>query len=246
MIGLNRFLITFCCLLFFKLSPAHAEVKVGTVYFDPPFVMSTGVGFDTDFTRVIFQHLKMPYQLISMNYKQLFTHLDRGQIDLAVGGISIANQQMSKYLFSLPYMLSKGQFLTLNANNIKSMADLKGGDIGVIRGQEQSDVFYNYLLSHYKGQFDVVEYNDMEDIMSALTDKHIRAAFLHRSTANFWQQNGGNQFQTLGEVIQVGDGIAFMALPKNQALINQINEQIKIMEKDGSYMKLYNTYFANE
>lgn len=230
----------------FSTSPAYADLKVGTVFFYPPFVMSIGEGFDIELIQTLCQRIQENCQLIPMDFNQLFTALDSGKIDIAIGGITISKDKLAKYIFSLPYMLSKGEFLILKNNPTKSINELQGSKVGIIKGLQDGGLFYNYLLTHYDGQFQILQYDDMEDLITALNSGEITAAFTHESTTLYWTQNGGDQFKTLGNPMLVGDGIAIMALPNNAPLIQQINQQLQKMEQDNSYLNLYNTYFANE
>lgn len=61
-----------------------------------------------------------------MDFNKLFPALDNGSIDLAIGGIVISQIRQQKYDFSLPYMLSKGQFLVTQNSNVQTVNDLKG------------------------------------------------------------------------------------------------------------------------
>ncbi|WP_172458244.1 transporter substrate-binding domain-containing protein [Legionella quinlivanii] len=240
--GLRKLLIIlfFCCSL-----PAHAVIKVGTVFFYPPFVLSLNEGFDIELMQSLCQGLKEQCQMIPMDFNKLYTSLDKGQIDLAIGGIAISPLRKNDYIFSLPYMLSKGQFLVLQGSGINSMEDLKGAAVGVIKGDPKGGVFYNYLESNFGDFFQIQTFDDIEDIITALGNKTIKAAFLHHSTAVYWEQNGGNQFQTFGNIIPIGEGYAIMALPANAALIQRINVLLQGMEKDNAYLNLYKTYFGN-
>lgn len=227
-------------------SPVYAVINVGIVFFYPPFIMSPSEGFDVDLAGQLFKRLNLQYKLIPMNFSDLFPALDSGRIDIALGGICISPAREKKYIFSLPYMLSKAQFMTLKSNNIKSVLDLQGKNVGVIQGETEGGVFNDYLSEHFANNFTIVKFTDMEDIISALNSGNIAAVFILRSSANYWQQNGGGAFVEIGAPIAIGEGIAIMALPKNAALIEQINQQLQAMEKDSIYINLYNTYFANE
>ncbi len=234
-------------LLSFSLhTPVYANIKVGTVFFYPPFVMSTGDGFDIDLIRTICQRLQETCEFYPMNYNQLFTSIDMGKVDIAIAGIAISPERLTKYTFSLPYMLSKGQFLTLKSSNIHSIEDLKNKKVGVIKGELEGSAIYNFLIHNFSDLFQVVQFNDMEDLITAVNDGDISAAFIHRSAANYWVQNGGNQFQTLSTPLTYGDGIGIMALPAKASLIQRINQQLQTMEEDNSYVNLYKIYFGNE
>ncbi|MDI9819789.1 MULTISPECIES: transporter substrate-binding domain-containing protein [unclassified Legionella] len=241
-----RFLFSLLTAFLLYVSTANAEIKIGTVIFDPPFIISLDQGFDIDLIHALCKRCSLDCQLVPMDFNQLFPALESGEIDAAIGGITITPDRRTRYIFSLPYVLSKGAFLVLKNSSINSLADLKGKKIGVLKGEQDSSVFSDYLNQHYPNVFQSTNYNDVEDIIAALSNNTISAAFVHESTAVYWEQNGGGQFRALGNPMLVGDGIGIMSLSKNKGLIQQFNQQIEAMEKDGSYLTLYNTYFGNE
>ena len=135
----------------------HATFKVGIPTFDPPYVYSANEGFVVDLTHVICQRLKEDCQLLSMDYDELFTALNNGQIDWIAGGVYIKLD--GNYLFSIPYTTGQAQFLTLESNNAQQIADLAGGTIGVVKDNPYGTLFADYLNKTYPGQFKVNEYN---------------------------------------------------------------------------------------
>lgn len=235
-------LVFFLFCLIISNSPLYATIKVGTEYFYPPFVISPSEGFDVTLMQTLCQRIKQDCKFIPMDFQNLLPALDSGKIDLAIGAISISLARLQKYIFSLPYLVSKGQFLILNnSSNIKSLADLKGGKIGVIKGEEEGSTTYQYLVEH-DNNYNLIQYVDMEDLISALGKGAIAAAFLDSPTAVYWVQNSGNQFKTLGTPETVGQGLGIIALPANAQLITRLNQALESMEKDNSYMTIYNTY----
>lgn len=232
------------CFLFSSVS--YSNIKVGTLFFDPPFVLSLGEGFDIDLTHLLCKGLNEQCTIIPMDFNKLYTALDDGTIDIAIGGISISPHREQHYIFTLPYMLCKRQFMILKSSTITSVNDLTGTTVGVIEGDPQGGVSYHYLLDTYGGKFKITQFNDMEDLVTALSNNQISAAFLHRSSVVYWVENGGGQFKEMGDVLTLGDGIGIMSLPKNQALIQRINQLLETMEKDNVYLSLYKTYFSQE
>ncbi|HRD71261.1 MAG TPA: transporter substrate-binding domain-containing protein [Legionella sp.] len=237
--------LTLC--LYFICSPlSFAAIKVGTLFFDPPFVLSVGQGFDNDFMRLLCKKMNEECISIPMDYHKMYTALNSGQIDIAIGSIAISPARQQNYIFSLPYMLSKVQFMTLKHGMINSIDDLTGTSVGVIKADNTGGVTYNFLTNHYEGKFEIKRYNDIEDLVTALSSNEVSAALLHRSSVVYWVENSGDQFKALGGITTVGDGIGIMALPKNEALIQRINKVMVGMETNNEYLNLYNTYFADE
>lgn len=227
-------------------TPLYATIKVGTEYFYPPYVISTSEGFDMSLIQLLCQRMQQDCELIPMDFHEIFPALDSGRIDIAIGGISISLPRLQKYIFSLPYLVGTGQFLVLKGTGMNSAKDLVGKNVGVIKGEEDGGVTYQCLVQKFGNSFKITEYNDMEDLISALSNKDISAAFIHKPTAYYWVQNGGDQFDTIGEPILLGQGIGIMALPSKANLIQKINQLLVDTEKDNSYLNLYKTYIVIE
>ncbi|WP_131783422.1 transporter substrate-binding domain-containing protein [Legionella gresilensis] len=227
----------------FITAPSFADIKVGTLLFYPPFVLSPDSGFDIQLIKTICNNLNQNCTIIPMDYYRLFTALNNGSIDIAVGGITASKKLKENYLFSLPYMLSKGQFILRKDASYKSINDLRGKTIGILKTQEKEGPYYDYLTQNFPNLFIIQQFDDIEDVMNALNNKQIDAAFLNYMTANYWVMTCGDQLQDLDIETPLGEGIGIMSVPNNSNLINQINQQLLQMEKDGSYLKIYNTYF---
>lgn len=236
-------LALFLCL--FISSSGHTTLKIGTLFFDPPFVFSINEGFDVDLARMLCTAMQERCVLIPMDYNHLFSALSAGTIDLAIGGIAIKSEESVHYIFSLPYMLNKAQFMVLKNSNIHSIDDLKGQKVGALKGNPDGGVLPTYLFNKFTDQFDITQYDDMEDIITALNEKEIVAAFLHQPSVNYWEENGGDLFIAIGPVFTIGQGIGIMALPRNAPLINKINQLLEGMESNNAYLDLYKNYFGD-
>ncbi|WP_155831630.1 transporter substrate-binding domain-containing protein, partial [Legionella oakridgensis] len=101
-------------------------IKVGTMIFYPPFVMSVNQGFDVDLIQSLCRRTNLQCQMVPMDFNKIFGALDSGAIDVAIGGIVITPERLNRYIFTTPYLLSKGEFLTLQDNNLQSITGLKG------------------------------------------------------------------------------------------------------------------------
>jgi len=224
-------------------SPVYALIKVGTVFFEPPFVTSINQGFNIDLIHALCQGMKEQCQVIPMDFNKLFTALDSGDIDLAFG-VYVSENREKRYIFSLPYIASKVQFLVLKSKNINSIDMLKGKKVGLVK-EEEGGLLYEYLIVNYGPSTSVVNYDDMEDVITALNSDDISAALLHKPTVQYWEQNSDNLFVALGQPINLGDGVAIMALPENAALIQRINQQLQLIENNNVYLNIYNVYFSD-
>lgn len=223
-----------------QITVAYATIKVGNPVYRPPFVINQEEGFDIDLMKLLCERLNEDCQYYPMEIDNLYIALNEGKIDLAMGGITISQAREATYIFSLPYMESNGQFVVLKTSECKSIKDLKGKKVGTVRGSEYED----FLANHYGLEFQLALYEGPVSLIAGLNQGDIDAIFLDSIALNYWRQNSGGLLINLGKPMRVGGGFAIMALPQNAALIESLNQQLLKIEKDGSYINLYNNYLT--
>ncbi|HHF7349846.1 TPA: transporter substrate-binding domain-containing protein [Legionella feeleii] len=249
-VGYLRWTNIFISVLFFTWlsSFAYADIRVGTVKFDPPYVLSLDQGFEIQLIKLICQRMNQQCTLIQMPYYQLFEELLKGSIDIGIDSIPfyLSSPDGDPYIYSYPYLLSKGQFVVLRSSKINAIKDIpQGSTVGLVKesGEPGRGLFYRFFVAKYGNTFQVKLFDDIESLISDLSSGNITAVFLDNNEANYWELNGGDQFDALETPMKVADGIGIVALPHNQALINSINQQLISIESGSAYINLYNTYF---
>jgi len=224
------------------LNSAYAVIRIGAIFFDPPLVLSASQGFNIALSNRLCQGIGQQCEIVQMDWRKLFPALDNNEIDVIMG-VYITPARQQHYIFSLPYMLSQGRFMTLTDNKLTSVAQLKGQSVGLLTEEAGTGVFHQYVQQAYGNFFQVSDYNDIEDLLSALMNKSVTAIIIPDPVTNYWIQNSDNRFATLGPVFTLGLGSGIMALPQNQPLIDSINQELKNMENNGDYLSIYRMYF---
>ncbi|KTC97101.1 arginine-binding periplasmic protein [Legionella geestiana] len=222
---------------------AHADLKVGVMFFDPPLVMSANQGFHVDLANKICQGLQEKCVIVPMVWEELFTALDNGKIDLIMG-VFPTPERVQKYLFSIPYLPSNGRIIVLSRLAIDRVTQLKGQEVGILREETGAGVFAEYVQAAFPGLFQVIKYKDIETLLESLADDTVQAALLHETAVNYWVANSRGIFSMLGNPFPLGGGYSIMTLPNSQALITRIDAQIRLLKSNGVFDKLYSTYFG--
>lgn len=222
-------------------SVVRAELKIGVMFFDPPLVFSSSQGFHIDLANAICKGLQEKCRIMPMIWENLFTALEKGDIDLVMG-VFVTPQRAQKYIFSMPYMASKGAFIDLAKSNMTSFEQLKGLKVGIIREEADTGVFLDYLQATFPRLFNILQFKDIDTMLTALSDDDIQAGFMHSTAVNYWITNSKGIFSALGSPMDLGAGYTIMAMPDNQKLIDQINKQIQLIIADGEFARIYNTY----
>lgn len=240
-----RAMLCLICLLILK--PLYAaDLIIGASSSSPPFVMRADqsanfFGFDVDLMSEICRRLNNQCNYKMLPFEGLFTALDKKEIDLAIGEITITPERANLYLFSLPYFASKAQYITFNASSIHKADDLIGHTVGI----EKGTVFEGFLKSTYREAVTIKPYDDLVDLAQDLSEGKVDAALVDAPNATYWSTNYSTNYRLVGDAIPVGIGYGIMARKDNQALIALINQQIIDIEKDGSYIKIYTRYFGD-
>lgn len=235
-----RIIILLSCLFCFSL---YADtVRIGVPIFAPPFVVDiqhyTVEGFDVELMDTICGDLNWQCQFIPLRNNLLFEALNQNQVDFIVGGLIISPERRLLYLFSDPYLPSKGGFIVLPQSPIKVLADLKNKRVGTVKGSMFDDYLKNFPIP-----IKVISYDLAPDLTLAVKNGDVDAAFINYYTALHLNHQYSWLIRAINQPLELGEGIGIATIFKNVDKIEQINQLLKKYESDGTYVKLYNYYF---
>jgi ABC-type amino acid transport substrate-binding protein len=237
----------FILLIFLNFYAYGKPLIIGVPDFAPPFVSRSGggeiyFGFNIDLMNSICKLIKMECQYRGMSIQQLYTNLNQGKVDIMLAPTPIVATADTDYIFSLPYLASKAQAVTLKAkDDINTLMDLKGKKVGSLK----YTLYGGLLEEHFQDFFDLIEFAKLTDMAMALTNQEIEAIILNANVAKYAMSNSTTELKLVGDPIPIGNGYGILALKKNAPLIMQINKALLQIEQDGTYLKIYNTYFSN-
>ena len=240
-----RFWIALTCWLICTFS--HAEtLLVGIPPSLPPFVTKTDnkghyTGFSIDIMSAVCKYMHAQCQFVPLGFGQTFDQVINNKVDLAIGNFTITPERSQYVLFSLPYLPSDAQFLSLKSNAYTSIDDLKGETIGA----EEGSIFVDYVEKNLGNGTKMVSYPLVQDMMDALNAKTIDAVILDKQTAEAWWVANASELSYVGAPFPLGLGLGIMSNKLNDALIARVNQALLNMQSDGTYLKIYNTYFGD-
>lgn len=234
--------------LMFLLPNTHAEsvLYIGIDPGTPPFVMQEGTGpvfagLDVDLLTTICRRMNRLCIFKPMRFSNFFPALDAGQIQLAVGAITITPEREQKYIFSLPYLADTVSFVTLANSAINKVEDLRGKKIAIDKGS----ILRSYLELYFYKDITIIEIEGLLNILEALRAGSVDAAFFDTVTIEFWKNNDMADLKLIGPKISIGLGYGIMGLPYMRPVMNQINAALESMENDGAYLSIYQQYLSN-
>ncbi|RUR20702.1 transporter substrate-binding domain-containing protein [Legionella sp. km535] len=213
----------------------------------PPYAVFADVdkkefyGFNIDLMNEICKRIKEDCVYKAITFNNELAELQDGTVDLEFTQIPITNDPTGNYLFSLPYLISDGQFVTLSNNKLNAISDLKNKRIGVI-----TDTLYQILLNSNYDDGLITRYSNFPDMISALENNKIDAVFINNHLAHYMVYNASLDIKMIGNKIPIGEGYGILGLQTNKALIDKVNTALLSMESDGTYLNIYTLYFGED
>ncbi|MGQ3888844.1 transporter substrate-binding domain-containing protein [Legionella sp. CNM-1927-20] len=232
------------CVNFFTFAQETTPIRVGVDNFYPPYVMRAGnnqvFGFDISVMDNVCQLINRKCIYYPMPFTNLLSKVGNGELDAAIGAITITPERAAHVSFSKPYLTSQARFLS--NKNIKpasfNLATLKRYNIGVVRGT----VFPQLLNSLGVANSQITLYDRFDFMIDSLGDEEIDIAVMDNASALHWQQQSSGVLIALGEPFKYGYGIA-IAINRNKTdLLGEINSALEKYLKGSNYKKNYDKY----
>ncbi|STX29367.1 arginine ABC transporter substrate-binding protein [Legionella beliardensis] len=233
--------------ILYFVSPSYAAVKVGILQFDPPFVTTDKrfvlSGFDIELMKCICSELNWSCKfVIFKDYSKLIDALLTNNVDYAMSGIVITPLKNPNLLFSIPYLISAGNFITLKSNTeITNLASLQNKKVGVLAGRGYGE----YLKQNPSAlNLQVVDYYNYMDLLNDFYTKKVDAIFLNNYTAMYLLHQYPDFVKLINTSISFANGIGILSRADNKENIDRINALLTRFETDGTFVTLYNYNFA--
>jgi len=227
----------------------NEPLRVAIASFAPPFIMQSGYnkyyGFDIATVEYVCRVLDRPCEYLPMNLNDLIPTIQAHKADIAIGGIVYTYQRSRLVRFSIPYLISKGQFITTDKASIITpfkLKQLNGKRIGVLNGSVFESTLRNMEIATPR----VFTFEKDSDMIEALHANTLDLALLSSLKAQYWQNNSAGLFKSVGNAFPVGLGFAIAIDPENQSLINDINRSIVKYQDSGDFKRNYNLYFPEK
>lgn len=91
----------------------------------------TFIGFEVDLAQALSKQLGRPIVFQKRAYENLISDVERGDIDLAMNGIEILPERLSRVRFTKPYYLYQLQLVVKADGSVKSLDDIQDRDLAV-------------------------------------------------------------------------------------------------------------------
>jgi glutamine transport system substrate-binding protein len=209
------------------------------------------MGFDVDLWKALAEKMGVDYTLKPMDFEQLIPALSNGELDAAIGALSITSQREKIVDFSHPYFES-GLIIAVRTDNehIKTINDLRGKVTATLTGSTSAEWLKSLNQSYGAGNSGsygsgrVKLYPKLEQVMEAVRYSRAEAALLDLPMVLYYIRNKSQgTLKVVGPVYRPQFyGLAF---PPGSPLRKQASIALLEMMERGTYNKIFRKWFGD-
>ncbi|WP_304507450.1 transporter substrate-binding domain-containing protein [Anaerotignum sp.] len=199
------------------------------------------VGIDIDLLSAIAKEQGFTYELVPMTFNEMLQAVEKGEVDAAMGGISITEERKEKLDYSDPYF-EGGIVMGVDAarRDINSYEDLAGKTVAVaVALGTEAEAYARSIQDKY--DFRIVTFDEFSEVYKDVLNGNSVALF--------------EDYPVLGYIISQGMELKIVsdierkspygfAVPKgeNAELLEMFNKGLEDLKESGKYQEIIETY----
>ncbi|MFC4099841.1 amino acid ABC transporter substrate-binding protein [Paenibacillus xanthanilyticus] len=220
----------------------EGKIRFGTEGTYAPFTFHDNngelTGFDVELAREVAKRLGVEAEFVETKWDGMFAGIDAKRFDVIANQVSINEERLAKYDFSDPYIVSKAVLIVHEDNaDIKALADLKGKKSG-------QSLTSNLTQIAKDNGAEIVQVDGFNQAIEMLISKRIDATINDGlSFLDFKKQKPNAPIKIVAETEDASQS-AFLFNKGNPELVQAVNEALKAMKDDGTYLSISEKYFG--
>lgn len=199
------------------------------------------VGFDIDFIKAVAKQAGYEVKIEHVGWDPVFVEIKGKTADAAVSAITITDERLETYDFSVPYFLSTNKILVPEGSTIKNAADLEGKMIAVQNGTTGQEAVEKLFGENNKN---LKKFEDNQLAILELKSGGADAVVADNTVIEEYVKNNPND-----KLVVIEDESAFekefygILFPKGSELKDEFSKAVKEIMDNGEYAKIYNKWF---
>ncbi|WP_034916587.1 basic amino acid ABC transporter substrate-binding protein [Erwinia sp. 9145] len=200
-------------------------------------------GFDIDIIKAVAKAENFDIRLVNTPWEGIFATLNSGDRDIIISGITITDKRQKMVDFSAPYFPAEQSIVVPASSTINSLAALKTHKVGVVNSST-GDIVVSDVLG--KNSTDIKRFDNTPLMLQELYEDGISAAVGDVGVVKYYIKTHPEKKFTLVPDAKFERQYFGIAVAKgNDALRDKINAGLKKIIADGTYAKIYSTWFDN-
>jgi len=202
------------------------------------------IGFDPALSRAICAELKAKCTITNQPWDSLIPSLKLRKFDVLMGALQITKKRLKQVAFTIPYEKSTASLLTPIAKPLSlNLKSLKGKTLGVLGASTQA----TYLFTTFKNNITINRYLSVQLALLDLQIGRTDGVLGDTPVIKRWMRLHGKKEFTISAVTDdpkyFGLGIAMAVRKDDKALLKQLNQALRSIERKSIMSKLKKEYF---
>ncbi|HTO00264.1 MAG TPA: basic amino acid ABC transporter substrate-binding protein [Microthrixaceae bacterium] len=211
-----------------------------------PFEFEEGgktTGFDYEVVSAMGKQLGLNTEFVTTPFDSIIPALAAGNCDMIASAMTITPERAEKVLFTEPYFDADQSLLVLkeNADKYKTLADLKGQDIGV----QVETTGATYAEENKPEGAKIISFGTGDEIFPALVSKDVQAALQDLPVNAYRARTAPDQF-VVTETFKTGEQYGFAVAKEAEALHSALDKALAAVKDDGTWDEIYSTWFGEK
>lgn len=197
-------------------------------------------GYDIDLLRAIAERGGLDIDVIDLPFEGILGSLAAGQCDVVASAVTITDERAEQVDFSEPYFDAEQSLLVLTerADELASLDDLAGGQIGVQTGTTGAE----YAEEHAPEGASVRHFEDSDALFAAIAGGDIDA-ILQDLPVNAYRATQDDTV-TVVETYDTGEEYGFAVAQGNEEVLQFVDDGLAALRDDGTFDTIYEEYFG--
>lgn len=198
-------------------------------------------GFDIDIIKAVAKAEGFDIKLVNTPWEGIFATLNSGDRDIIISGITITDKRKAMVDFSTPYFPAEQSIVVPTNSKVDAINALKGKKVGVVNSSA-GDIVVSDTLG--KNSTDIKRFDNTPLMLQELTEDGIDAAVGDVGVIKYYiKSHPEKQLKTVSDAKFERQYFGIAVAKDNQELLGKINAGLKKIVADGTYAKIYSTWF---
>ncbi len=198
-------------------------------------------GFDIDIIKAIAKAEGFDVKLVNTPWEGIFATLNTGDRDIIISGITITDKRKQMVDFSAPYFPAEQSIVVAQDSQVDSLAALKNEKVGVVNSST-GDIVVSEVLG--KNSTAIKRFDNTPLMLQELFEDGVSAAVGDVGVVKYYiKQHPEKQFKLVPDAKFERQYFGIAVAKGNSELLGKINAGLQKIVADGTYAKIYKTWF---
>jgi polar amino acid transport system substrate-binding protein len=195
-------------------------------------------GFDVELMEAIGEKIGKEPEFTDTSFDTIFVDLAQGKFEAVASATTITEEREETVDFTEPYYQAEQAILVQKGGKIDSVEKMKGATIGAQKGTTGAE-----FVEEHGEAGELRTYPQGPDAVNALKSGVVEAVVIDIPVAeNAVEHTSGIEVST---AIPTEEEYGFAVAKNNEGLLEELNEGLAAVKKDGTYTKIFEKYFRH-